>query len=115
VAFWPAIRQITWDPYLIAEGINSDGSIYKLSPIIALAHELIHAAHPDDPAYQAHDSEPLVRPIENQIAAELNASLGKSYTMRDTHERRRLYYTDSSTSDSYYLWFDRAVIERIGR
>lgn len=98
-SFNPNSNTIFWDPFQYAEGTNTDGSTYTLAPIMLLAHEFIHAAYGDDPAYQTAASEPLVMSIANQIAMELNAATGSHYdTTRDSHVRTGLYTTGSVTS-----------------
>jgi hypothetical protein len=67
-----------------------------------LAHELVHAGNIENPAYQTHASEPIVMPIANQIALEMNKALGSNYsTTRDNHGGPVVrYYTHSSTSQA---------------
>jgi hypothetical protein len=69
-----------------------------------LAHELVHAAHANDSAWQGETSEPSVMPIANQIASERNAAIGSNYdTSRDNHVRTGLYDTTSPTSTLYSI------------
>jgi hypothetical protein len=97
--FNPATGEITWDPFVYVRGVNTDGTPYTLTPIELLAHEFVHAAFRENPAYQTPDSEPLVMSIANQIAAELNAAMGTNYsTDRNNHERTGQFYSSSVTS-----------------
>jgi hypothetical protein len=97
-------NEILWDPFFVIEGVNSDGSAYKLAPIMVLAHELVHAGYASDPMYQGRDSESRVMPIANQIAAELNAATGGRYeTRRDNHESTSRYNSHSATSSEYSI------------
>lgn len=97
-------NQVTWDPFVYTEGTNIDGSTYTLAPIMVLAHELVHAGHAGDPAYQLDGSETLVMQIANQIAAELNEATGSNYdTTRDSHVRDRLRNTTSPTSTFFSI------------
>lgn len=97
-------NHILWDPFVVIQGENSDGSLWTLAPIMVLAHELVHAAHRGDPTWQGHGSEHLVIPIANQIAAEMNAATGSSYgTTRDTHTHNTLWYTPSTTSTGFTI------------
>jgi hypothetical protein len=102
--FSGANNLVAWDPFQVATGVNSNGTVYVLAPIMILAHELVHAGHPNDPAYQGAASEPLVMSIANRIAAELNAATGRNYEDdRDNHERTGLYDTDSPFSSTYSI------------
>lgn len=96
----PSANVIYWDPFQGARGFNSDNSLYVLAPIMILAHELVHAGNRHDPRFLHRASEPLVMPIANQIAREMNASPhGSNYaTFRDNHDATSLFYTESSTS-----------------
>ena len=97
-------NQITWDPFWAFGGVNTNGSSYTIAPIMVLAHELVHAGHAGDPAYQLASSETLVMQIANQIPAELNAATGSNYnTTRDSHVRTEQYRTTSPTSIVYSL------------
>ena len=99
IRFEPATGAITWDPFIYVDGFNTDGTPYSVSPIMLLAHEFVHAAYRDDPAYQGPDSEPLVMQIANQIAAEMNAATNSNYnTDRNNHVRDGQYNTNSVTS-----------------
>ena len=92
---------IYWDPFQYVTGTNTNGTSYEISPIMLLAHELVHAGHAGDPAYQDEASEALVMSIANQIAAEMNAATGSHYdTTRDSHIRDQngLHYTSLVTS-----------------
>ncbi|HEY0012451.1 MAG TPA: hypothetical protein VGB79_06310 [Allosphingosinicella sp.] len=92
---------IHWDPFFAISGTNTDGSEYTLTPIMILAHELVHAGNAGNPAYQLNPSEPLVMTIANQIAREMNAATGSNYdTTRDSHEGPERFYTVSSTSET---------------
>ena len=102
--FDTSTNQVLWDPFVYVQGSNVDGSTYTLAPIMVLAHEIVHAGHAGDPAYQGHGSESLVMQIANQIAAELNAATRSTYdTTRDSHERTGLYNTTSPTSITFSL------------
>lgn len=77
---------ILWDPFSYVFGKNSDGTEYNISPLMLLAHELVHAGNAGNPAFQGFDSEPSVIPIANQIAREVNAATGLNFnTTRDRH------------------------------
>ena len=81
-----ANRNISWDPFLMASGTNSNGSAYVQSSEMALAHEFVHAGNWNDPSFQGYNSEAAVMAVENKIASELNASYGLNYqTNRDNH------------------------------
>lgn len=102
--FDPATNTIYWDAFQYVEGVNINGSPYALSPIMLLAHELIHAAYGDDPAYQSVAGEALVMSLANQIAAEMNASTGSHFnTNRDSHVRTGLFTTASITSTVFSI------------
>jgi hypothetical protein len=97
-------NQILWDPFVYVVGVNTDQSQYVLAPIMVLAHELVHAGHADDPAYQGAGSEALVMQVANQIAAEMNAATGSSYnTTRDSHIHQDRYWTNSPTSTTFSI------------
>lgn len=92
-------NQILWDPFVYIEGTNTNGSTYTMAPIMVLAHELVHAGHAGEAAYQGASSEGLVMQVANQIASELNAATGSSYdTTRDSHVRSGQFNTTSPTS-----------------
>jgi hypothetical protein len=102
--FYPNTDQLYWDPFEVVEGTNSDGSTYIESPIMLLAHELVHAAHASDPTWQDANSETTVIGVANQIAREMNAATGSNYdTSRDTEVRTQLYYTTAPTSTLYSI------------
>ena len=83
----PGNKAISWDPFSYASASNWSGS-----PIIALAHEMIHASNPSMP-----DSS--VFALENTIASQLNASFGLSLNTNRTSEQADSYNnTDSITS-----------------
>jgi hypothetical protein len=100
-------NQILWDPFMAVQGRNLDGSLYTESPLMLLAHELVHAGHPSDSAYQGPESETLVMQIANSIAAEMNAATGSNYdTTRDNHDLGsdgHRYNVTSPTSTNYSL------------
>lgn len=53
---------------------------------------------------QGEASEPLVMQIANQVAAELNAATGSTYSAnRDNHEHTNLYNSTSPTSTTYSI------------
>lgn len=86
---------ITWDPFQSVAGQNFDGSSYELSPVMTLAHELVHAAHDHAPTTQAEliAFEIVAMQVANQIARELNAVLGTSFnTTRDNHASQHTYH-----------------------
>lgn len=93
--------------YIIATyyvGTNSDGSQYTLTPIMALAHELVHAGNAGNPAYQGLSSEPLTMSIANQIAREMNAATGSDYdATRDIHNATGRFATDSPKSATFAI------------
>jgi hypothetical protein len=99
---WQSTKYIDWDPFVGVTGTNSDGSTYTESPMMLLAHELVHAAYFPDMAYEGESSEPLVMSISNQIATEVNSSLGTHYDpTRETHEtgpNGGQFWTTSPTS-----------------
>jgi hypothetical protein len=74
---------IYWDPFVYITGFNTDGSTYTLTPIMLLAHELVHAGYRFDPAWQGHDSEWQVIPLANVIAQEMSAATGKTITQAE--------------------------------
>ncbi len=103
--FYPETGAITWDPFVYARGVNQNGSPWELSPIMLLAHELVHAAHRYNPAYQGEDSEAVVMALANQIAAEMNAAIPNSNynTNRDNHIRLAQHYSSSVTAASFTI------------
>lgn len=95
---------IHWDPFFVIKGTNTNGTEYILAPIMILAHELVHAGHGGESAYQGPSSEPLVMALANQIASEMNAATGTSYdTTRNSHVPTQRFYTQSSTSTTYSI------------
>lgn len=98
--FDPPTNTIFWDPFLGFSGTNNDATTYTQTPIIILAHELIHAAYPDDPRYRHGGSEDLVLPLANQIAREMNAVGYNFDTSRNTHSEGRRQFKVSSISSS---------------
>lgn len=97
-------NSIIFDPTIYVYGTNHNQTPYELTPIMLLAHELIHAAHGNDPAYQGEASEALVMQISNQIALEINAATPNDFadfnTNRDNHIRDGQGYTTSITAGS---------------
>jgi hypothetical protein len=93
---WEFTNNIQWDPFVAIKGVNSNGSTYYVSPIMALAHELVHAAHVNEAEWQGNDSEAKVMVVTNKIAKEVNLSTGSGYdTSRDNHSRASEYYVSS--------------------
>ncbi|WP_448662453.1 hypothetical protein ACG3SL_17575 [Sphingomonas sp. CJ20] len=79
-------HNIEWDPFLAIEGTNSNGSHYSLSPVEALAHEFVHAAHLGEADWQGDASEAKVMALVNAISAELNTNTSSNFnTNRDNH------------------------------
>jgi hypothetical protein len=100
----PMTNMISWDAFQYQEGLNSDGSRWAISPIMILAHELVHAANSGNPAYQGAASEALVISIANQIAREINQATGSNFdTTRDTHSRNYQGHTNSITGTTFTI------------
>lgn len=74
---------LKWDPFSSWTGTNFDESIYTLSPVMILMHELIHWAN-------NNLTEIEVISVANEIAKEMNMNLGTNF---DTHRDR--HYADS--------------------
>lgn len=67
--YLPDSNTLYWDPFAAANIQDASGASAGVAPpILTLAHELYHAAHPG--AFQ----EPPAIEAQNQIVAELNAS-----------------------------------------
>jgi hypothetical protein len=102
--FNPTTNQILWDPFEVVQGTNLNGTTYTESPMMLLAHELVHAAHANDPTWQGDTSEPRVMPIANQIASEMNHATNSNYdNSRDNYVRTGLYDTTSPSSILYSI------------
>jgi Effector protein len=89
---------ITWDPFQSVWGLNQDGSMYELSPVMTLAHELAHAAFDHAPTTDSERIavETVAMNIANQIAREINAALGTTFdTSRDNHSSRGSFVVSS--------------------
>lgn len=90
---------IDWDPFQGISGFNTNGTPYALTPIMILAHELVHAGNAGNPAFQGANAELVTIAVSNQIASEMNAATGQNYnTNRDSHQANRAFRTQSSTS-----------------
>lgn len=84
---------IRWDPFLMFDGVNANGSPYTISPIMALAHEIAHASERNNPLGY---SESYAMLTANQIARELNSALNRSYDdSRNEHQADRSYFVSS--------------------
>lgn len=93
ISYDPGTNQINWDPFVAFQGTNSDGSGFDLSPLMVLAHELVHASLRGQPLM---NSETHAMQVANQIAQEVNASTGSSFnTNRNTYETSSQFYVNS--------------------
>lgn len=88
---------INWDPFSTGNGRNIVGSFYSESPIMLLAHELVHAG---DTALRGPASENAVIAIVNAIAAEMNMSTGSHYETTRTVHDGKLSMTDNIHSQT---------------
>lgn len=93
IGYDPALNHIRWDPFVSLRGTNSDGSEFDLSPLMVLAHELVHASLRGQPLMA---SETHAMQIANQIAQEVNTSTGSSFnTNRNVYETSFQFYVNS--------------------
>jgi hypothetical protein len=90
---------IDWDPFQGISGFNTNGTRYELTPIMILAHELVHVGNVGNPAFEGANAELVAISVSNQIASEMNAATGQNYNRnRDLHRADRAFRTESSTS-----------------
>lgn len=101
-----ASNTVYFDPFMAATGMNSDGSTWFASPVVALAHELVHAVFGDNPAFNVNpaDREAIAIQIENIILAQLESATGTELgSQRDTHNGTGTYVTSSPLSVVYSI------------
>lgn len=90
----PNTKTIHWDPFSASSGQNSNGSFYYESPTMALMHEVAHWANPNA-------SEADIMRFTNEIARQMNATLGTNYgTNRDIHAGS--YFIVDDTDSAYF-------------
>lgn len=88
-------KTIYWDPFEAYSGTNLNGSTYTETPIMVLMHELVHWSNP------ALNESQVMR-MTNEIARELNANLGTSFsTGRDSHTAFSEYAVTDAASDQW--------------